>query len=587
MSKIRKQIVHLLVVVMIAGSLISCSTGATSTQTNEAATTAATKTQPAETATEVVEVTEAAVTTETAVATEASVATEATAATEATSSGEDKVVTVAMTSAWDSMMPLNTNSNYSVLIYDQIYDRLAQGNAEGGYDPRLADSWEVNDKSTEVTFHLNPNATWHDGEPLTADDVVFTFQMYSDPEVSALSRYYLSPIAGTDDSGAELSEDSIGVAKVDDYTVTITMKTVMYPDNLFNNLNGVFIIPKHIFEGKTAAEINEPDLWMTPIGSGPFKFESKIESERMEFTANENYFLGAPKIDRLVVRVVPTANLLAGLMSGEIDILAGAGLGSILLDDWETAQAQENLTTSSIPTTNYQMLVINTQKPYMTQNVRQAISMSINRDALVNSLLQKQGQAVITPISPINPYYNPDVAIWYDPEQAKTILEQENFPFDQELVFYVPGGNTTRERAAVLIQQDLQNVGIKVQIQSVDFPTLMNNMREGLHDFGIIGSGGTFDPSESRQMLAPDSSANFCKITSTEFADLADEGNAALTFETRKPIFDEYQVLVKDVTPMAYLYTSNSLMAYNKRMLVDNIENFSVLNWSTWTWDVE
>ncbi len=557
----QKRLAFLVMLIVITVSLFGCSPSAPTAQTGEEAT--------------------EAVAQETAAVVEEAPATEAAAET-----GEPKVVTVAMTSAWDSMMPLNTNSNYSLFVYDQIYDRLAQGNAQGEYDPRLADSWEVNEDSTVVTFHLNPNATWHDGQPVTADDVVFTFQMYSDPEVSALSRYYLSPIAGTDDSGAELSADSIGVAKIDDQTVAITMKSAMFPGNLFNNLNSVYIVPKHIFEGKTAAEINEPTLWMTPIGSGPFKFDSKIDGERIEFVANENYFLGAPKIDRMVVRIVPTANLLAGLMSGEIDILAGGGLGSILLDDWATAQAQENLVTSSIPTTSYQMLIINTQKPYMTQKVRQAISMAINRDALVNSLLQGQGMAVITPISPISPYYNPDVTVWYDPDQAKTMLTEENFPFDQEMVFYVPTGNTTRERAAVLIQQDLQAVGIKVAIQSVDFPTLMNNMRESMHDFGIIGSGGTFDPSESRQMLAVDSSANFCKTTSTVFQDKADEGNAALTFETRKPIFDEYQVLIKDETPMAYLYTSNSLMAFNKRMVV-NVDNFSVLNWSTWTWDVQ
>ncbi len=234
-----------------------------------------------------------------------------------------------------------------------------------------------------------------------------------------MSRYYLSVIAGTDDSGAELSAKSIGVAKVDDQTVTITMKSVMYPGNLYNNLNGVYIIPKHIFDGKTVEEINGPDLWQNPVGSGPFKFASKIDGERMEFTANSNYFLGAPNIDRLVVRIVPTANLLAGLMSGEIDILAGGGLSSILLDDWATAQGQDNLVTSSAPTTSYQMLVINTQKPYLNQKVRQAISMAINRDALVNSLLQGQGQAVITPISPISPYYNPDVTVWYDPAQRE------------------------------------------------------------------------------------------------------------------------------------------------------------------------
>ncbi len=108
----------------------------------------------------------------------------------ATVASEPKIVTVAMTSAWDSMMPLNTNSNYSVFVYDQIYDRLIQGNAKGDYDPRLASSWEVNAvRRSSLPFESKGDLARR--QPVTADDVVFTFQMYSNPEVSALSRYYL------------------------------------------------------------------------------------------------------------------------------------------------------------------------------------------------------------------------------------------------------------------------------------------------------------------------------------------------------------------------------------------------------------
>jgi len=497
----------------------------------------------------------------------------------------DKVVTIAMTNAWDSLMPLNTNSNYSRLVYDQIYDKLTVGLSDGSYIPRLAKSWEVNADSTTITFTLNDNVVWHDGEPFTAADVVFTFQMYSDPEVEALSRYALQYIAGTDESGAETSADSIAVKALDDYTVEMTMKNAMFHETLLNDLDSVFIIPKHIFEGKTASEINAPTLWENPVGTGAYKYESKIEGERMEFTANTDYFQGTPNIGRLVVRIVPTANLLAGLMSGEIDTIAGGGLGAILLDDWDMAQEQDNLVTISIPTTSYQTLPINSQKPYMTEKVRQAFSMAINRDALVNSLLQGQGVAIVSPISPASPYFNPEIEVWYDPEQAKSILQEENFPFDQELVFFVPSGNTTRERAAALIQQDFQNIGVKVQIQSVDFPTLMDNMRNELHDFGIIGSGGSLDPSESRQMIDPASPVNFGRVTSSELTDLADAGTAALTFDERAPHFYAYQQRIKDTVPMAYLYTTNSLMAHGNHLSNLEPENFTSLYWPVWQWD--
>ncbi len=514
----------------------------------------------------------------------ASVGESASADTGTAAASGEKVITAAFSTAWDTMMPLNTTSNYTRMICDQIYDRLTQSKADGTIEGRLAESWSTNEDSTKVTFQLHQNAVWSDGEPLTAEDVVFSYQMYSDPEVEAKSRYHLEYIAGVDDSGAELSEDSIEVEADDAYTVTFTLKTPMFVDTFLQDIDTVYIIPKHIFEGKTAAEINAPDLWANPVGSGPFIYDSEINGERMEFVKNPNYFLGEPKIDRLVLRVTDSASMLAGLINGDLDMI---GYDSILIDDWDLANEQENLVTKSVPTTSYSTLIFNTAKPYMTQNVRQALSMAINRQVLVDALLQGQGEAIVTPISSISPYYNEDVEVWYDPELAKTMLEEEGFPFDQTLVFYISSGNSVTERAAALIVQDLQKVGVKVQIEQVDFATLMSNMLDGKHDLGIIGSGGTLDPSESREMIHPDSSVNFCQLTDTELTDIIDEGNSKLTFEERKPYFDEYQVKIKERSPMAYLYTKNILTAYNKRVSGVEVENFNSLNWSSWNWDIE
>ncbi len=505
------------------------------------------------------------------------------AAAQAAPAGE-KVITAAISTAWDTMMPLNTTSNYTRMIADQIYDRLTQSTADGTIEGRLAESWTVNEDSTAVTFKLYENAKWHDGTPVTADDVVFSYQMYSDPKVEAKSRYHLQYIAGVDNSGAELSEDSIQVAADDEHTVTFTLKTSMFADTFLQDIDTVFIIPKHIFEGKTPEEINAPDLWANPIGSGPFKYDSEINGERMEFVKNPDYHLGAPKIDRLVLRVTDATSMLAGLINGELDMI---GYGSIATDDWELANEQENLVVQSVPTTSYSTLIFNTQKEYLTQEVRQALSMAINRQAQVDALLLGQGEAIVTPFCSLSPYYNEEVEVWYDPDTAKKMLEEANFPFDQTLKFYIAAGNSATERSAALIVQDLEKVGVKVQIEQVDFATLMNNMREGMHDMGTIGSGGTLDPSESREMIHPDSSVNFCQLKDTELTDIIDEGNSKLTFEERKPYFDEYQVKVRERSAMAYLYTKNSLTAYNKRVTGVNVGNFNSLNWSSWNWDVQ
>ncbi|MDR3138595.1 MAG: peptide ABC transporter substrate-binding protein [Treponema sp.] len=496
----------------------------------------------------------------------------------------EKVVTIAITNAWETLMPLNSSAAYNRFVCGQIYNKLTSSKGNGEYAPELADSWEINTDSTEITFHLNRNARWHDGRPFTADDVVFTFQLYSNPAVEAVSRHYLAYIAGVDNSGAETAPKSISVRAVDRNTVVIGMRGAMFYETLLTSLNNVFILPKHLLEGKTTTLINAPETWETnPIGTGPFKFVSKIEGERIEYTANTNYFLGAPKFDRLVVRVVPANSLLASLISGEVDIPA---LGSIVLADWALAQAQSHLITQSVPTTNYQTLLINTEKPYLTEAVRQAISMSINRQALVDLVYQGQGVPVVTPIVPANPYYDPSVAVWYDPPRAREILRRENFPLNQELIFYVPSGNASREQAAVLIQQNLEAVGLKVRINLVDFSTLMREMREGKHDIGVIGSGGVMDPSESREMIHPESEVNFALLKSYELSDIIDKGINALTFETRAPFFNQYQRRHREIAALPVLYSPNTLIAYNKRLGNVKPEDFASERWATWEWDL-
>ncbi len=125
-----------------------------------------------------------------------------------------------------------------------------------------------------------------------------------------------------------------------------------------------------------------------------------------------------------------------------------------------------------------------------------------------------------------------------------------------------------------------------MRIQQYDFAALMDFMREGDFDFGMIGSGGTMDPSESREMIAPGSSVNFAHVPDDTLASIIDEANAQLTFDARKPLFDEYQEKIMEISPMAYLYTSNDLIAYNKKLSNVNTANFSNLNLSTWTWEV-
>lgn len=501
----------------------------------------------------------------------------------------EKVVTMAISSTWETLMPFNTSSNYGDVIFDQLYDRLVFNRGDNTFEPRLASGWEVGEDAKSITFAIDPKAKWHDGQPVTAEDVAFTAQLVSDPAINSSKRSFLNYFEGVDDSGAELSADSIGVEVLEGNKVRFNLKRPMDPEIILGVFNkNFFVLPKHILEDKTVEEVNGPDLWEAPIGSGPFKFGSSIAGEEIQLDCNESYHLGKPDFDKLVIRVTQSANLVAGLMSGDIDILAGSGLAAIPLEDWETAQAQENLNCVSIENYSYQYMVYNTQREYMTAEVRRAIDMAINRSTIVDQLLKGEGQILATPWGPNHPYCNKEVyPPEYDPETAKQMLADAGWDTGRELLMMVPTGNKVCERSAVLIQQDLEKVGVKIKLQSVDFPTLMSSMQNGETDFGLVGASPAADPDDHKPALEPGSSTNFSLLTDPTLYELMKKGLEATSFEARKAIYDEEQVKFREICNLSMLYSPNTLFAYNKRIQNVQPTDSNFLNWATWEWKVD
>lgn len=495
-------------------------------------------------------------------------------------------ITIAMTAPWDTYIPFNTTSQYSDTVLDLVFDRLMFMHSDGTFGPRLADSWERNADSTKITFHLNKNAKWHDGKPVTADDVVFTSNVYASPDISVARRSMMNSFAGTDNSGMQAKEGDIQVKALDANTVEFTLKEAAPTDFLLSlRFREIFIIPKHIFGDKPIAQILQHEGWAKPIGSGPYKYVSEISGERIEFAANKDYFMGAPAFDQLVLRVVDASNLLTGLMNGEIDVVGGGA--SIPLDDWAMAKTQANLTAESVQTHSYQYMTINTQKPYLTQKVRQAIELAINKERIVKELLMGEGKVAAGPISELSPYFNNKLISVFDQAKAKLMLEEEKFPAGQVLIMSVPKGNLVRERSAVLIQQDLEKVGIKTEIRTVDFPTHMEVLRKGDYDLGLIGSGGPVDPSQSVLDVTPGHINNFSQNTDPKLGELGKSGQSKLTVDERKAVYDEYQMVMKEQMPFLFLYYPNTLIAYNNRLTNVKAADFPIRNMNIAEWKLK
>lgn len=513
--------------------------------------------------------------------------TETSAAAEAGSTGGEKVITMAQTGDWDTFMPMNTTNAGADNVIELMFDRLMVINTDGTFAPRLADSWETNEAQDKITYHLNENAKWQDGEPVTAEDVVYSAQVASSSEYNYLRRLRMQYFAGTDDTGCETSTDSIEVAALDDHTVEFTLKTPMDPAIIYALVNrDFFIMPKHLLSNISDADLVNDAFWQNPVGSGPCIFDSMESGVSIEFKANKDYYLGAPDFDRLVFKKVQSSNLLSGLMSGDIDVLSGNS--QIPLADWEAAKNTQGIVAKSVPTFAYQYMAMNTSRDYLTEDVRHAISLAINRQVIVDQLMQGEARIAIGPLAEDHPYFDEKLLpIEYDPEKAKSMLEAAGWDSNRELEVLVSTGNEVREKSAILIQQDLQKIGIKTKIQTLDFPTLLTNARNGDYDLCFIGSAGSVDPSESVPNVTAGYMNNFAQLSDPTLGEIGESGAKEITFEARKKIYDQYQEELFKQMPMAFLYHTNDLFAYSDKL--ENVREGALdynINKNVWEWKV-
>ncbi|MHC1762292.1 MAG: peptide ABC transporter substrate-binding protein [Negativicutes bacterium] len=499
---------------------------------------------------------------------------------------KQKIVTMAMTAPWDTLIPFNTSNGNTDAVLDLLYDKLILLRTDGTVKPRLAKSWKTDDAThTKITFVLDEKAKWHDGTPVTADDVVFTMELMSNPDISVARRSKVAQFAGTK-KGVREPGKSFGVKALDKQTVEFTLtEPISLEHMLFIVFRDLYILPRHLLKDIPVKQLMADKFWQKPVGSGPCKFDSMISGERIQFTANKAYHLGAPDFDRFVVRILPESNILSGLINGEIDVVAGSGIGNIPLNDWDMAKKQEKLVTQSVPMLGYQYMSINTKR--IPQKVRQAIDMAINRDALVQNLMKGQGIPAPGPLRPDHKYFNKALLpIPYNVEKAKAMIAEAGFDTSKEYELRVSKGNSLRERSAPMLQQDLAKIGIKAKITTTDHPTMLTAARKGDYDFALIGSWGSPDPGESPMNVTPGHLNNFSQNQDPTLGNLGLKGLSAFTPETRRPFYDQYQMVLREQVPFVWLYFANDLVAYNKRISNIHYENFTLHNRSVWEWKV-
>ncbi len=490
----------------------------------------------------------------------------------------EKTVTFGTSTLWETFNYLDTTSTPTDWVIEEFFDRLVVINTDGTFDPRIAKSWDID--GTDITFHLDENAKWHDGEPVTAEDIVYTFRLQSSPDVQWLRQSNVKYLEGTDDNGKETGEDSIAVTAVDEHTVKLQLKQPADETRIFSTiLRDVFVLPSHLLKDIPDADIKDAPFWSSPVGSGPFIFNSQIDGERVEGDANPEYFLGRPNFDHIVIRFMDASTLAAALLNGEVDITS-----DVSISDLDTLKANPDITVESKKSFQYQDLCLNLKDDaFSDKNVRIAFDKAINKQAIIDNLYKGFGEPAKTILSSSHPYFNQSVlGNAYDPDAAKKLLEDAGFDFTRTYELTVPKGNQARERSAILIQQDLKAVGVDVSIVTYDFATALQNMRDNKYDLLLMGSAGRVDPEDGGVSY-------FSHTEDPKFKELWDKQASGTSFEERKSYLDEYQQYFVEEVPIVVLYFPDRLVFFRNRLsnvpITDQTDFW--INKKSWEWEVK
>ncbi|MCT2343797.1 peptide-binding protein [Niallia taxi] len=488
--------------------------------------------------------------------------------------------------------------------------------------PKLAKEWEFNEDQTEVTFHLEENVKWQDGEPFTANDVVFTYKSIASPgyvEAGGIRTQYVERLLGYEDFSTGKTDEFEGVVAVDDNTVTFKYAN---PNVLALSDSSFPIIPEHIFKDIAIADMPKAAATTKDvIGTGPFKLTNVVEGEQYVLEKNEDYWQGAPKLDSIVWKVVDQSVILGMLESGEVDFVADPT--GIQAADYESVAANDNVEIVEQPDFGYQVMgmMVNHReqgdtaldpskwtenKKLSNQKVRQAIAYAVDREAIINGLLYGKGVVQNSPIATQFWAYDDTKPNQYkfDAEEAKSLLDEAGYkdtngdgfredPDGNEWVLNLnyPLGNQIREKSAPIIQEYLEAVGIKIDLrQPKQAAAYFEDLEKNAQDWDLYLLGWSLDSTDPDPsgLWSSKAAYNYSRWNNPEAEQLlVDAFTPPDAFEQdfRKEKYSEWQVKFSEDLPALILYAQNSLWAYNKRLQGIDVLPYSFLN-NTHLWSV-
>lgn len=497
----------------------------------------------------------------------------------------------------ETLLPPLAQFDTHIALADLLFWRLADVGpqattvGDSGFVARLADEWKFEDSVT-ISFHLNPAAKWHDGEPVTADDVVFTFNVYRDPEINALARARVNKI--------------VSVTARDSLTAVFRFRE-HYPEQFFDAVYHMRIIPQHLLEGTAYSDYTSSPFGRDPIGNGPFRFVKWDPGASIELSANPEFFAGRPGFRRIVWQFSSDPiTMVSQLIAGEVDFL------NVIQgpENIPRVAKEPHLRTQRYLLGVYAYIAFNfrsqtgTGQPhplFADRDLRRAITKAVDRSTIVSAVLDESGEVPPGPLTRAQWVWTDDLSeisfnraeaerdlrnLGWEDTNADGVLDREGRPLSFELL--VPGTSTARKRAAVIIQDQLKQAGISMSITELEPNSMGSRVSKGKFDayFGAWQQDPSPASIEETWTTSAIGGPNYGSYSNPSVDQIVHEALSTFDRDAARREWKRAIDLINADAPAIWVYAMTPVAGLHGR--IENVSFGSDEWWKTiWQWRVD
>ncbi len=479
----------------------------------------------------------------------------------------ERTVNIQLYQGPSSFSPLLAATGPNGLMQQIHWDALVGLGGETDYVGRLAESWEVSDDATTWTFNLRYDVNWSDGEPFTADDVIFTFEAMSNPATGSGNSGKFSNVAGHAEFVAGEADNISGFTAPDEHTFQIELlaPNSAYMVDMVEPL--IPILPEHVVSELPVEGLAENQFFREPtVGIGPYIFSQWLSDDQVEFVPNPEYRheLG---LDKVYTTFLATDVAQAQLATGEIDYtqVSAVDLDRVSGIDGVTVHSVDGPSIAALHT------AWDTKTELAQPQVRQAMMYAIDRQAIVDSVIAGEGDVINTMA------FGPDWAVPdglneypYDPEKAKELLAEVGWDSDTEVTIEIVPGQTDRDQVVTIVAGQLQAVGINAVVEPMDGTAMGSEIGDRNFDL-LMSIYGLFnaDPAAMSFRLAcaqGNGGGNLSNYCNPELDELLAAGVATADQDERAAIYADAQKIVNEELPVILLYSPRTISATSDRL---------------------